>query len=81
MRKHGLPIDSLRAAQVVTAGGQTVRASEDENEDLFWALRGGGGNFGVVTEFRFELHDVGPLITAGVLVYPYERAREVLQAP
>jgi FAD/FMN-containing dehydrogenase len=80
MRKHGLTIDSLTAAQVVTAAGETVRATEQENEDLFWALRGGGGNFGVVTEFEFKLHEVGPLVNAGVLVYPYERAAEVLRA-
>jgi FAD/FMN-containing dehydrogenase len=80
MRAHGLTIDSLRAAHVVTAGGACVRASEERNDDLFWALRGGGGNFGVVTELEFELHRVGPIITAGVLAYPYERAAEVLRA-
>jgi FAD/FMN-containing dehydrogenase len=80
MRRYGLTIDSLRSAQVVTADGDTVRASASENEDLFWALRGGGGNFGVVTEFEFALHEVGPIINAGVLVYPYERATEVLRA-
>ncbi len=80
MRKHGLTIDSLRSAQVVTAAGESVLASEEENEDLFWALRGGGGNFGVVTEFEFELHEVGPIINAGVLVFPYERAGEILRA-
>jgi FAD/FMN-containing dehydrogenase len=80
MRKHGLTIDSVTAAQVVTAHGVLVRADEQANEDLFWALRGGGGNFGVVTEFEFRLHQVGPLVNAGVLVYPYERAREVLRA-
>src|SRR4051812_6509834 len=66
MRRHGLTIDSLRSAHVITADGGTARASEEENEDLFWALRGGGGNFGVVTEFEFDLHEVGPLIHAGV---------------
>src|SRR4051794_15050719 len=80
MRKHGLTIDSLRAATVVTAGGEQVRAGDEDNADLFWALRGGGGNFGVVTEFDFELHEVGPLINAGVLVYPYERAGEIMRA-
>ena len=79
MRKHGLTIDSLKAARVVTATGETIRASEQENEDLFWALRGGGGNFGVVTEFQFELHKIGPIVYAGVLVYPYERAGDVLR--
>jgi FAD/FMN-containing dehydrogenase len=80
MRKHGLTIDSLRSARMVTAAGEQVRASEDENEDLFWGLRGGGGNFGVVTEFDFELHEVGPIINAGVLVFPYERAGEIMRA-
>jgi hypothetical protein len=80
MRKYGLTIDSLIAADLVTASGETVRASKQENDDLFWALRGGGGNFGVVTEFEFQLHQVGPLVYARGLVYPYERAREVLRA-
>jgi FAD/FMN-containing dehydrogenase len=80
MRKYGLTIDNLLAAQVVTAAGQTVRASADENEDLFFALRGGGGNFGVVTEFTFKLHEVGPLVYAGVLAYPFDRAGEVMRA-
>jgi FAD/FMN-containing dehydrogenase len=80
MRAHGLTIDSLRSAEVVTAKGEFVRTSEDEHEDLFWALRGGGGNFGVVTQFDFALHEVGPIINAGVLVFPYERAGEVLRA-
>jgi FAD/FMN-containing dehydrogenase len=80
MRPLGLTIDSLRSASVVTAAGEQVTASEDENPDLFWALRGGGGNFGVVTEFEFDLHRVGPLIYAGVLVFPLARGGEVLRA-
>jgi FAD/FMN-containing dehydrogenase len=80
MRPLGLTIDSLRSASVVTAGGERVAASEHEHPDLFWALRGGGGNFGVVTEFEFELHEVGPIIYAGVLVFPLERGGEVLRA-
>ena len=80
MRPLGLTIDSLRSASVVTAAGEQVRASEDENPDLFWALRGGGGNFGVVTEFEFDLHEVGPTIYSGVLVFPLERGGEVLRA-
>jgi FAD/FMN-containing dehydrogenase len=65
MRKHGLAVDNLLAAEVVTAEGGIVRASADERRDLFWALRGGGGNFGVVTSFRFALHPLGPSVLAG----------------
>ena len=78
MRRYGLTIDSLRSAEVVTADGEIVRASTDEQPDLFWALRGGGGNFGVVTEFEFEAHPLGPELVAGMLVYPLTQAREVL---
>jgi len=80
MRHHGLTIDSLEAADVVLADGGMVRASADENPDLFWALRGGGGDFGVVTSFEFRAHRVGPTVLAGMLVYPWERAREALRA-
>jgi FAD/FMN-containing dehydrogenase len=80
MRKHGLTIDSMVAAHVVTADGEHVRASEEEHPDLFWALRGGGGNFGVVTRFEFRLHRVGPMICGGMLVFPLARAEEVLAA-
>lgn len=80
MRPLGLTIDSLRSASVVTVAGEQVTASEDENPDLFWALRGGGGNFGVVAEFEFDLHEVGPMIYAGVLVFPLERGGEILRA-
>jgi FAD/FMN-containing dehydrogenase len=69
-RKHGLTCDNLLAADVVTADGNPVRASADRNEDLFWALRGGGGNVGVVTAFEFRLHELPPEILAGSLVYP-----------
>jgi len=69
-RKHGLTVDNLTAADVVTANGEFVRASEKENADLFWALRGGGGNFGVVTRFEFQLHPVGPEVLAGLIVLP-----------
>jgi FAD/FMN-containing dehydrogenase len=78
MRRYGLTIDSLRSAEVVTADGEIVRASADEQPDLFWALRGGGGNFGVVTELEFEAHRFGPELVAGMLVYPLAQAREVL---
>jgi FAD/FMN-containing dehydrogenase len=79
MRKHGLACDNLRAAEVVTADGRTVTASADENPDLLWGLRGGGGNFGVVTSFEFDLHPVGPTVCAGVVFYDGERAAEILR--
>lgn len=77
-RKHGTASDNLLAAEVVTADGQRVRASSGENPDLFWALRGGGGNFGIVTSFELALHEVGPEITAGQVMYPLARAKELL---
>jgi len=76
-RKYGLTCDNLLSADVVTADGELVQTSADQNEDLFWALRGGGGNFGVVTSFEFRLHEVGPEIFAGSLVYPMEEATAV----
>lgn len=78
-RKHGLTIDNLLSADVVTADGRSVRANAAENTDLFWALRGGGGNFGVVTQFEFALHPVGPDVLAGLIVYPFDQARDVLK--
>lgn len=78
-RKYGMTIDSLTAADMVTAEGRLVRASATENADLFWALRGGGGNFGVVTRFEFELHPVGPEVLAGLIVFPLDQARAVLE--
>jgi FAD/FMN-containing dehydrogenase len=78
-RKHGLSIDNLVSAEVVTADGAIRRASPVENPDLFWALRGGGGNFGVVTEFEFALHPVGPLVQVGLLFWGLDRGREVLR--
>ncbi|HKP90934.1 MAG TPA: FAD-binding oxidoreductase [Thermoleophilaceae bacterium] len=80
MRKHGLTIDSLLAADVVLADGSIVTASADEHPDLFWALRGGGGDFGVVTRFEFRAHRVGPMVLAGMLVYEWERAGEAFRA-
>ncbi len=79
MRKHGLTVDNLVAAEVVTAEGSIVWASADENPDLFWALRGGGGNFGVVTSFRFALHPVGPTVTAGPVFWAAEDTIDVLR--
>jgi FAD/FMN-containing dehydrogenase len=79
MRKHGLACDNLVAADVVTADGQLVSASAVENEELFWGLRGGGGNFGVVTSFEFRLHPVGPIVFGGALFYELERAHELLR--
>jgi FAD/FMN-containing dehydrogenase len=79
MRKHGLAVDNLLAAEVVTAEGRVIRASADEHPDLFWALRGGGGNFGVVTAFRFSLHPVGPTVLAGLLFWAAEDTADVLR--
>jgi FAD/FMN-containing dehydrogenase len=78
-RKHGMTIDNLVSAEVVTASGEVVRASATEHPDLFWALRGGGGNFGVVTRFEFRLHPVGPDVLSGLIVYPLAEAKQVLQ--
>jgi FAD/FMN-containing dehydrogenase len=78
-RKLGLTIDNLLSAEVVTATGDTVRASEEEYPDLFWGIRGGGGNFGVVTSFEFRLHSVGPEVLCGLVVHPLESARDVLR--
>src|SRR5260370_373272 len=77
-RKFGLTIDNLISADVVTADSKVVRASEKENQDLFWALRGGGGNFGVVTSFEFKLHPLGPEVLSGLVVHPLEDAGELL---
>lgn len=78
-RKLGLTIDSLDCAQVVLANGSVVSANADEHSDLFWALRGGGGNFGIVTEFEFALHPVGPEVMTCQVFYPFEAARHVLR--
>ncbi|MGW9412766.1 FAD-binding oxidoreductase [Arthrobacter cupressi] len=78
MRKYGLTIDQLLSVDVITAEGELVRASEDRNADLFWGVRGGGGNFGIVTEFEFRLNPVGPYVVAGPVFWPMEDAPEVL---
>jgi FAD/FMN-containing dehydrogenase len=77
-RKFGLTVDNLISADVVTADAKLVRASDKENQDLFWALRGGGGNFGIVTSFEFKLHPLGPEVLSGLVVHPLESARELL---
>jgi FAD/FMN-containing dehydrogenase len=77
--RYGLSCDNLIEAEVVTADGRLMRTSEQENPDLFWALRGGGANFGVVTSFTFRLHPVGPTVQAGMVAHPVERAVEVLR--
>jgi FAD/FMN-containing dehydrogenase len=78
--KFGLACDNLLSAEVVTADGRLVTASEGENEDLLWGLRGGSGNFGVATSYEFRLHPIGPTVLAGLLVYPIEEARGLLRA-
>jgi FAD/FMN-containing dehydrogenase len=80
MRKHGLACDNLAAADVVTADGRLVHASETENADLLWGLRGGGGNFGIVTQFELDLHPVGPMVYAGPIFYPADADRDLLRA-
>jgi FAD/FMN-containing dehydrogenase len=77
-RQYGMTIDNLVSAILVTAEGTVVRASEEGNRDLFWAVRGGGGNFGVVTQFEFALHAVGPEVLGGFIVFPFDQARQVL---
>ena len=78
-RKHGLSCDNLVSARVVTADGRVVNASATENPDLHWALRGGGGNFGVVTEFEFELHEVGPMVNLGLFFWSIDAGAEALR--
>jgi FAD binding domain/Berberine and berberine like len=79
MRKYGLTVDQLLSAEVVTADGEFVRASEDENRDLFWGLRGGGGNFGIVTEFEFRLNPLGPTVLAGPIFWPMGESPKLLR--
>jgi FAD/FMN-containing dehydrogenase len=78
LRKHGLTCDNLVSADVVTADGHLVHASAEQNSDLFWALRGGGGNFGVATSLEYALHRVGPTVLGGLVFFPGEAARQVL---
>ncbi len=78
-RKYGLMVDNIVSAEVITADGKLIRASAEDQPDLFWALRGGGGNFGVVTTLELRLHEVGPEVLAGQIVYPFDRAGELLR--
>ncbi|HKC78051.1 MAG TPA: FAD-binding oxidoreductase, partial [Gaiellaceae bacterium] len=79
-RKHGLSIDNLQSVDIVTADGQFRRASATENEDLFWAVRGAGSNFGVVTSFEFQAHPVGPMVMVAAVFYPFADAAKILRA-
>ena len=79
MSRDGLATDNLLAVEIVTADGRVLTASEDENADLFWGVRGAGANFGVVTSFQYRLHPVGPIVTGGLVIHPFEAAGEFLR--
>jgi len=79
MPKYGMALDNLLAVDVVLADGSVTRSSAQEHPDLFWALRGGGGNFGIASSFTFRMHQVGPVVTGGLCAWPFERARDVLR--
>src|SRR5207245_9397897 len=79
MGKHALALDSLVSVDLVVAGGRTLTASKDDNADLFWALRGGGGNFGVAASFEYRLHPVGPIVTGGLIAYRFSDDWDVLR--
>ena len=79
MRRHGLTIDNLRAVELVTAEGERLRVDADSEPELFWGLRGGGGNFGIATAFEYDLHPVGPLVLGGPIYWPLEQAHDVLR--
>ena len=79
MGKYGLALDNLRSVELVTSEGKVLRASKNEEQDLFWAVRGGGGNFGVVTSFEYQLHPVGPTVTGGLIAHPFDQARDLLK--
>ncbi|WP_243079455.1 FAD-binding oxidoreductase [Pantoea sp. MQR6] len=77
-RKYGMTVDNLLSAEVVTADGSQLHASDSENADLFWGLRGGGGNYGVITRFEFQLHPVGPNVLSGLIVFAFDQAKQVI---
>ena len=79
MPKYGLALDNLRSAEMVMADGSVARAAADENPDLFWAIRGGGGNFGIAASLEYALHPVGPMIAGGLVAHPVEKARDVFR--
>ena len=79
MPKYGLALDNLRSAEMVLADGQVVRASAQENPDLFWAIRGGGGNFGIAASLEYSVHPVGPILTGGLVAHPLAKGRDVLK--
>jgi FAD/FMN-containing dehydrogenase len=79
MAKYGLALDNLRSVELVTADGEVLQVNEKDHPDLFWGVRGGGGNFGIATSFEYQLHSVGPMITGGMVAYPFDRARDVLR--
>src|SRR5215471_6311094 len=79
MGKYGLALDNLQSVELVTAEGRVLQVSAKEHPDLFWAVRGGGGNFGVVTSFEYRLFPVGPMVAGGLIAYPFDSAREMLR--
>jgi FAD/FMN-containing dehydrogenase len=79
MGRHGFTIDSLTAVEMVTAKGEVLHAAKEENSELFWGVRGGGGNFGVVTSFEFMLHAIGPMVNGGMIAYPINQSKDMLR--
>lgn len=79
-RKHGLTIDNLLSADLATADGRTLHVSKDEHPDLYWAIRGAGANVGVATSLRLRLHEVGPEVLAGQIIYPFDKADDLLRS-
>jgi FAD/FMN-containing dehydrogenase len=79
LRRHGLTVDNLRAVDLITADGRQLQVDAETDPELFWGLRGGGGNFGIATAFSYDLHPVGPLVLGGPVYWPLEQASEVLR--